>query len=138
MGQPEIPEKLKARTVEEWVAGIKALRGHGMRCRVAAIVWWDFSKLFGDGVDNPLEHWILGYYDEASLDIPEELVMEGLRKLGYSELLLAAKFKKRTQPMSKSLADDYRESKAFKRKDCHTDRATHWNQKERSLRCEGY
>lgn len=136
MAIARIPENLKARSVAEWVAGIKALRGHGMRSRVASIVWWDFAGKFGDGESGALEHWIAGAYNEAALELPDELVMEGLRKLGYTEQMLAAKFDKRTQPMGDGRTG-CKNPIAHNRRDCTQKRAKKWNLKERSLRCAG-
>lgn len=134
MAIAKIPENLKARTAAEWVAGIKALRGHGMRARVASIVWWDFSEKFGPEDRNPLEHWMAGAYDEAALELPDELIMEGLRKLGYTEEMLLKKFDKRTQPLGDGRTGS-KKPVEFNRRDCTIKRAKKWNQKERNLRC---
>ena len=131
MGQPKIPKKLKERSAAEWVVAIRGLRGHGMRARVANIVWWDFSKTFG----CELEHWINDAYSEATLELPDELAMEGLRKLGYTEVMLKAKFAKKSQSMSEGKTDH--DSKTFNRRDCTEKRAKKWNVKQRSVRCMG-
>lgn len=134
MAIAKIPENLKARTAAEWVAGIKALRGHGMRSRVASVVWWDFAEKFGPEYCNPLEHWISGSYDEAALELPDELIMDGLRKLGYTEEMLRKKFDKRTQPLGDGRTGS-KKPVEFNRRDCTMKRAKKWNLKERNQRC---
>lgn len=121
---------LKARTPKEWVAAIKQLRGHGMRSRVACIVGWDFAFDHKDYLGE-LQHWIDGYYEEASVEMPDELVMEGLRKVGYPEALIAKKFNKRTQPLNQGKRVN---QGVIKRRDCHTKRAKHWSLKEKHTR----
>ena len=133
MGQPKIPKKLKERSAAEWVAAIRGLRGNGMRSRVASMVWWDFEKVFS----GELEHWIENAYEEESVELPDELVRDALERLGYSEVMLRAKFDKKTQPLSKGRNKGDRAPRTFDRRDCTEKRAHKWNERERGVRCVG-
>lgn len=120
-------KKLEARLPSQWVAAIRMLSEHGLRARVASIVWWDFFS-DRDGYGTELEYWLERAFEKESMDIADELVAQGLIEIGYTEAMVRRKFHKLSQKMNQG-----RNARCIplKRRDCHTKRAQHSGAAER-------